>query len=618
MKLTIFQIINCFGFRDSREVNLLNSNNFIYILGRNSSGKSSLLNSIKYFEYGNTPSKMKNFQNFNKPDTQSKLIARFSFEGKKLNFQKFVESLSKEFAKSNINENSQKGNAKINDLVEQTKAIYENLIVELNSDQEVKIHKLGDGSYHFIQEDYSKYQTRRAKITELIKNAKEHDGHFTVNGNTRYLFNITIDLFDNLLFLQFPKIYIFNEEYSLNDVLPDKIASDWEEGENKFEKRFVEYLGEEKVDRFLAADDPEEREKLLEDLRKNLQKLVKKVNENRATKERIDLLEIRLDSWTEGIEITVKTDGKKSFYSHLSENTKFLFAYHLYAETDKINGNILLFDEPSNGFHPTAQIKMRRFLQDLGKKGNQVIVSTHSEYLIDPDYLSSVRLMSSDENKNIIVKPHFYNQTGAKGDFYALQPIFDAIGFKYGNQLEIKNNVVITEGVTDLLYLRAFNKILKLNLDLNIAPARGEGMIPHIVSFLISQGLNFKIMIDTGQIKNHIENDFGIDSKFFHEIPIPNQYIGRTDGSGVEDLFSKNDFEMLLKEIGHTPTQQFPHKSNSCYMKSSDAIKALKRIVANQLYENVEFFKKSQFEKETINNFQSALEFCKRNEWFSL
>lgn len=619
MKLSTFQIINCFGFRDSGVVNLINSNDFIYILGRNSSGKSSLLNSIKYFEYGNTPSKMKNFQNFNKPNTQSKLIAKFSFEGKKISFQKFVEALEKEFAKSNIDEQSRKGNTKINQLVEKSKVIYENLIAELNKEQKVIIHKLGDGSYHFIQQDFSKCETRRAEIEELIKNAKEADGHFTVHNSNRFQFTITADIFDNLLFLQFPQIYIFNEEYSLNDSLSDKIASDWEDEGNKFEKRFVEYLGKEKVDRFLAADDPEEREEILESLRKNLQKLVKKVNENRVTKEKIDLLEMRLDSWTEGIEITVKTDGKKSFYSHLSENTKFLFAYHLYAETDKINGNILLFDEPSNGFHPTAQIKMRRFLQDLGKNGNQVIVSTHSEYLIDPDYLSSVRLMSSDENKNIIVKSHFYNQTKEKGDYLALQPIFDAIGFKYGNQLEIKNNVVITEGVTDLLYLRGFNKILKFNLDLNIAPARGEGMIPHIVSFLISQGLNFKIVIDTGQIKTHIENEFGIDKKFFHEIPIPTPFIGKVNGSGIEDLFSKNDFEKLLVDsIAHTPTPQFSHVSNNCYLGKTGLDLIAKRLIANYLYENVTSFSKKDFDKETVDNFQKVLEFCKNPDWFSL
>ncbi len=424
--------------------------------------------------------------------------------------------------------------------------------------------------------------------------------------------------FEDTLFLQFPKIYIFNDEYSLNNSLPDKIVPNWKNRNDNFEKRFVEYLGEEKVNRFLVAEDPEERDELLKELRGNIEKLIKKVNENRSTKEKTDLLEMRLDSSNDGIQITVKTDGKKSFFSHLSDNTKFLFAYHLYAETENISGNILLFDEPNNGFHPTAQKKMLRFLQDLGKKGNQVIVSTHSEYLIDPDYLSGVRLMSSDENKNIYVKSHFYNQTKEKGDFLALQPIFDAIGYKYGNQLEIKDNVIITEGVTDLLYLRAFNKILKVNLDLSIAPARGEGTIPHVVSFLISQGLSFKILIDTGQIKTHIQTDFGIDGKYFHEILIPSAFTSKTGGSGIEDLFSKNDFEVLLKAIGHTPTKQFSNISNSCYMKSQDIDKTAKRIVANYLYEDVNSFSESNFEKETIDNFQKILEFCKNSDWFSI
>jgi predicted ATPase len=617
MKLASFQILNCFGFRDSGEVNFINSNNLIYILGRNSSGKSSLLNAINYFEIGKTPSEMRNFVNFNKSNNNPLLKAKFTFEKTKLNKDNFLKNISSKLEKINIDENIRTSIPKIKEFFDQSLTIYNDLIDELNSDEKVEIQKLSDGSYHFIQDDFNKYKTRKAKILELIDNAKDPNGNFVAYGSNRKL-EASFNTFEDSLFLQFPKIYIFNEEYSLNSSLPDKIIRNWKTRDDKFEKRFVEYLGEDKVNRFLIADDPEEREELLKNLRENIDKLVKRINENRSTEEKTDLLEMRLDASNDGIQITVKTDGKKSFFSHLSDNTKFLFAYHLYAETENINGNILLFDEPNNGFHPTAQKKMLRFLQDLGKKGSQVIVSTHSEYLIDPDYLSGVRLMSSDENKNTYVKPHFYNQTGAKGDFYALQPIFDAIGFKYGNQLEIKNNVIITEGVTDLLYLRAFNKILKFNLDLNIAPARGEGMIPHIVSFLISQGLNFKILIDTGQIKTHIENDFGIASKFFHEIPIPNQYAGTTDGSGIEDLFSKIDFEMLLKEIGHVPTRQFPHKSNSSYMKSSDATKALKRIVANHLYENVASFKKAKFEKETLENFQIALEFCKSNDWFSL
>ena len=43
-------------------------------------------------------------------------------------------------------------------------------------------------------------------------------------------------------------------------------------------------------------------------------------------------------------------------------------------------------------------------LKQLANDGNLVIVATHSEYLIDLDFLSGVRLMSIDGNKNIIVK----------------------------------------------------------------------------------------------------------------------------------------------------------------------------------------------------------------------
>jgi energy-coupling factor transporter ATP-binding protein EcfA2 len=617
MKLSTFQIINCFGFRDSGEVNLYNPNNLIYLLGRNSSGKSSLLNSIKYFEIDIIPSEMPKFRNFNKSQTNPLFKVKFLLENTKLSFPTFVKHITTELGKSNITEEAITYNDKIKTFVEEAKSIYKNLIEEVNNEEKVEIQKLSDGSYHFIQAEFNKYKTRKAKIEQLIKNAKDADGHFRVH-NHAYQISLTFNIFEKTLFLQFPKIYIFNEQYSLNNSLPDKIITDWEDNNDKFEKRFIQYLGEDSVDRFLAADDPEERERIINQLTKNLKKLVKKVNENRSTTEKTDLLEMRLDSSKEGIQITVKTDGKKSFYSHLSDNTKFLFAYHLYAETDNIQKNILLFDEPNNGFHPTAQKKMLRFLQDLGKKGNQVIVSTHSEYLIDPDYLSSVRLMSSDEKKNIIVKNRFYNQTKEKGDFLALQPIFDAIGYKYGNQLEIENKVIITEGVTDLLYLRAFNKILKFNLDLHIAPARGEAQIPHLISFLISQGISFKILIDTGIMKSHIQTAFGVEDKFIHEIPIPSLFARKVDGSGIEDLFSKTDFEKILNRVGCSVSRQFPHKSNSKYMKSSEVGTSDKRLIAHFLLENVNSFKKTDFEKETNNNFNNVLEFCKKSDWFGI
>jgi recombinational DNA repair ATPase RecF len=77
MKLTQFQLINCFGFRDSGQIQLESTHNFIYLLGRNSSGKSSVLNGIKYFELGITPSQQPNFKNFNDSGDSRALIATY-------------------------------------------------------------------------------------------------------------------------------------------------------------------------------------------------------------------------------------------------------------------------------------------------------------------------------------------------------------------------------------------------------------------------------------------------------------------------------------------------------------------------------------------------------------
>ncbi len=344
--------------------------------------------------------------------------------------------------------------------------------------------------------------------------------------------------------------------------------------------------------------------------------LTDRVNENQTSSDKQDLIEIDLGvSPGEGIQITVYTDGKPSFYSHLSENTKFLFAYHLYRITTEIKGTILLFDEPNNGFHPTAQKLLLRFLQQLGKEGNLVIVSTHSEYLIDINYLSSVRLMSVDNNDYISVKNHFYNQPNNTGDYLALQPIYDAIGFRYGNQLGIKKNVIITEGITDLLYLHAFNKILKIVDDINVAPARGDSTILSIIHFLISQGIDFKIVIDTGKVKDIIKSDYGVDDKFFYEIPIPKAFP-KMKGSGIEDLFSETDFKTLLLSRNHKFEPQFSKISNSSYMGISTANKIEKRLIAQDLYQRADTLTEKDFETETIDNFRKVLEFCKNSDWF--
>jgi hypothetical protein len=121
-------------------------------------------------------------------------------------------------------------------------------------------------------------------------------------------------------------------------------------------------------------------------------------------------------------------------------------------------------------------------------------------------------------------------------------------------------------------------------------------------------------VIDIGTVKKKIQSAFGIEDKFIFEVPIPSDFVGKMSSSGIEDLFTKADFEKLLIEIGHTPTAEYTHVSNSHYVKTS----APKRLVAQRFYETSSSFSEGDFEAETIGNFRNVLRFCKNPAWYSL
>ena len=262
-------------------------------------------------------------------------------------------------------------------------------------------------------------------------------------------------------------------------------------------------------------------------------------------------------------------DGE-TYYEHLSDNTKFLVAYHIF-QADRENKNslssVLLFDEPNMGFHPSAEGKMLRFLETLAERGNQVVVTTHSQYMIDLDRLSAIRLMGRDEDRTLRVSNGIYKPASPGGDILALQPITEAIGLHYAEQLIVKDRVIVTEGYTDMLYLRAFKRIIGHEADLNIAPLRGDAQIGQFIPFLVSQGMAFKIILDSKEVKQSIQRDYPIPDEHFFTVPLPDGSDTRS-GPGIEDLLTKEDFAHLITRYGlEVNDKKLRNISNSSYAK---------------------------------------------------
>jgi len=622
MKLKSFKVKNCFGFGDSDEVIFDSEKNLYYVLGRNSSGKTSFLEALNSFECKRTPFENHRFTNFNKKGKIGSLIMKFEIKKQDITSDTLISEIKKRILKNN---NMLIELEKFKNFFEIIREEYFELIKEIEKKGEVIILKDGKGNYRFYPEENEDkiYEDRKNRISKIISdtyNSIEGDNRFVMVESRKYPLDFEFKDIENLLFLQFPPIHFFNNEYPLDQDLPDRLSENDinNDEEESFFRTFLEFLSKEELKRFFESENPDEEDVLRNKFQKKIDTLTEKINSKNPDHE---LLRIRF-SGKDGLQITFQTEGKQSYYRHLSDNTKFLFAYYLYAEKYKINKGILLFDEPNKGFHPSAQQDLLKFLKHLSLS-NTAIIATHSEYIIDIDFLKGVKVMSQDKDGRLLVRNSLHIKEWGKSENLALTPLFEAIGLKARYNLNIKDKVIITEGITDLYYIRAFRKILDNKSEIALVPLSGEPKFLTVIPFIISQGLFFKIVIDWStnkKVKKEIVKNWDIDEKYIYTIPLPQGFTG-VKNAGIEDLFSKNDFYtiVLKRKIGERTKRDFEKVPNSAFIKNVKGEKnTFKRVIAFDFYDGSRNFESSDFEEETISNFKNLLDFCVNDDWFKI
>ncbi|KXK09311.1 MAG: hypothetical protein UZ20_WS6002000619 [candidate division WS6 bacterium OLB21] len=544
MKIKSFRIIDCFGFKDSGWVNLesQSKNNLFYIIGRNSSGKSTFLRAVEAFEYGNTPGDALGFKNYKKVDQDARLGAIFELKKGEISAEDLLSDLSTNLlqGKSGIPTDVINSHEPLTNFLASVKELYSEFILGLGNDLEVE--KLERGRYIYKDKDDT-YVQRLQQLEQLINNlynTRQGEAQQMRIDNRAFNLGFNAQDIENLLLLQFPKVYYFNKEYDLTSNLPEIITT---EHIDKFDeqpealKTFIEYIGRADITEYVKTDDTERQAEL--------DKLFSEKIALALANLKYKFLDVFVAHNKNGLQLTFKASEGSSFFYLLSDNTKFLFHYLIYSAHYDIGKDIILFDEPNNGFHATAQQDLLDYLKRLAEN-NTVIVSTHSEYLIDTELLENIRRMSRDDKNHLTVVNDIKNNMGKEGEYLSLQPVAESIGLKYVNQLMARNNIIIVEGLSDLYYLRSFSELKNEKDILNILPGRGDSSMLTIVPFVISQGLSFKVVLDTNQkedYKKKLVEDFGVSEDSIYIIP---PLLKTTDDSGVEDIFSKVDFKKLV------------------------------------------------------------------------
>ena len=629
MKLEKFQIINCFGFDDSREIQIHTPENLTYLLGRNSSGKTSVLTALASFEYGRIPSNYPRFTNFESTGKRTALRAKFVLEaGDTANglTSGFIDQVMQAFASTGLQlvatedglEIRRGGQAdrQLTTLIEGIATVYSELVRRIVDQGAVWVEKLANGSYIISLKpgDRDGYQERQERMQDWKSAAISQGQVVGAHGQSH---PVTLDplVVEGYLFKRFPEIYFFTEAFSLGDDLPRALDNrELNNPQNSLTGALVSVLGRGTVRSLLQANRTTTISRVEAELNSRLDALNGQINEDVAAGvEDGDFVSLVVRK-LEGVELLVTVDEGESYYEHISDNTKFLIAYHLFQAQRRHNdslGSVLLFDEPNRGFHPSAEGKLLRFLETLAED-NQVVIATHSQHLIDLERLSGVRVMGKSDQNYLSVHNMLYEVSGASQDTLALQPITDAIGLKYANHLVANREVVIVEGYTDLIYLLAFARLLGYDPP-NLAPVTGDGKIRTLASFLVSQGVAFKVLVDETHRKRELMSSFPIPKL---SCLVVEEFAGLAPArtKGIEDLFTKDDFRLLLPKTGHpTNDHQLNVVSNSEYAKSH----GIKRLIA-ETANTVGVLDIDELDADTRANFQTALDFCANDKWFQI
>lgn len=313
-----------------------------------------------------------------------------------------------------------------------------------------------------------------------------------------------------------------------------------------------------------------------------------------------DEIKLIADTNGENLIIGVEESGKSHVFKveQRSKGLQWFLTFYLRLRARETDTNIILIDEPGLYLHAKAQNDVLKVLEKIAKK-SQIIFSTHSPYLIDPNRLDRVRLILKDSHGTKIE-----NKIHKNADNETLTPIITAIGLDLTNQFSIagKKNVIL-EGISDYYYLGGAKQYLPKTTkgsDLNLIPCVGAPKIPQIASLLIGWGLEFAAMLDNDTEGKRIAKELGEKLLVQNERII---HVSNQDNYSIEDLFSHDDFNDYILD---NEKNNDISTSNSKFIKDQKLDKVL---LAKRFIEKIEREKtKITFSEETKKNFQDIFE----------
>lgn len=250
----------------------------------------------------------------------------------------------------------------------------------------------------------------------------------------------------------------------------------------------------------------------------------------------IDELKIRI--WDNkhqlSLPFTEHSTGFQWFFSFLAAFSEFEYSQQPV---------IILLDEPGLGLHGKAQADFIRFIEERLSPKRQVIYSTHSPFMVQPNKLERVRIVEEKDSE----KGSKITEDVLTTDPDTLFPLQAALGYDLAQHLFISSDNIVVEGTSDYTYLQVISDYLKelgrqyLNEKWTIVPVGGADLIPTFIA-LLGIHLDLTILIDSRKEGNQKISNLASKGYLSNKRIISINEITNSKYADIEDLFTIEDY----------------------------------------------------------------------------
>ncbi len=350
----------------------------------------------------------------------------------------------------------------------------------------------------------------------------------------------------------FPNIFYRNDEKKLRSEYRGETLRKELENNKSFLYELIQFLGFTK-DQFLQSASGKTDGKT-QDLQDRIQQAIeKKINIPFRKFYTVENVTLRIRFNTNVICFSVSTDGGSTMT--LGERSDGL-RWYLNLFIDVMAHNLpsrqvlYLFDEPGISLHVNAQRELLKLFADLSSKGNQIVYTTHSPYMLDTSKngIERIRATVKDSGGNTKIYTTAYDANIAPDSQKdTLTPIIRALGMNLSDTFgpAIGKFNVVTEGASDCVFLHAIGK--ELGVDLSkyaFIPVVGASNVINVSTILYGWGCKFMALFDYD--KEGVEKGGKVFSqKYGYDYNEHFIYLkDATENDITEKTYRENEFEI--------------------------------------------------------------------------